>query len=196
MQPINGATRHCSQCDREVHDLGRLSLAEALALLDKQDEARICVRYRADARGHIQFADSERQTSSLRWPTLAEVTNFGLLGFGLLGLGLFGCTAPELGRSVAASDVSLEIAEHAEPAPTDASTEPVATDGSTTPELDPVPCEADLVEGAESQDLDEPRVYMGDIEIKPVGFLDVRPLYDSPKEYRRERRSARRAARR
>ncbi len=49
--------RHCGSCDKDVFHLSQMTRREATHLLETRD-ASICVRYRYDDQGNIEFRDS------------------------------------------------------------------------------------------------------------------------------------------
>src|SRR6185369_252274 len=54
----SGCNRHCDRCDKIIHDLERLTLDEAEALL--RSESEVCVRAKLDAEGAIQLKASRK----------------------------------------------------------------------------------------------------------------------------------------
>ena len=48
--------RHCDHCDKSVHNISEMTEAEATALVSGDFE-RVCVRYRCDSGGEIEFKD-------------------------------------------------------------------------------------------------------------------------------------------
>src|SRR5690606_33166545 len=83
MQALDDARRHCEQCRLDVHDLQAMTEAQARALVRG---GGVCVRYRYDARGHIQFADSDPRGTSLGWAAIAAAASL---------LALVGCASHE-----------------------------------------------------------------------------------------------------
>jgi hypothetical protein len=55
MAPV-GCNRHCASCDKIIHDLSALKLAEVEHLLESG--AEVCVRARVGKRGQIELADA------------------------------------------------------------------------------------------------------------------------------------------
>lgn len=53
----DGARRHCSACDKHVHDLSAMRHDEATALLASRRDAPLCIRYTAEADGTLRFRD-------------------------------------------------------------------------------------------------------------------------------------------
>ena len=60
----SGNRRHCSECDRHVHDLSALSEAAADALLATTPD--LCVRYSESAAGEILFKQPRPRLFQLR----------------------------------------------------------------------------------------------------------------------------------
>lgn len=54
-----GARRHCSSCDKDVHHLSMMRREDAHALLTSHKNKSLCVRYFVGADGDILFADDE-----------------------------------------------------------------------------------------------------------------------------------------
>ncbi len=50
-----GRVSHCTHCDKDVHDLSRMTEPEARALLAASRGERLCVAYRTRADGHVVF---------------------------------------------------------------------------------------------------------------------------------------------
>lgn len=74
----HGAERFCEQCSTAVHDLSQMTKLEAQVFLARRGGQRVCVRYRADAEGNLQF----RPAPPVR----------PMLALAALGLGLAACT--------------------------------------------------------------------------------------------------------
>jgi hypothetical protein len=55
--PGDDRRRSCGECEREVLHLSRMTIAEALAAIEPHVGGRVCVRYRVDRAGAVEFAD-------------------------------------------------------------------------------------------------------------------------------------------
>jgi len=70
-----GATRHCSQCDRDVHDLSALGPVRAAEVLERSYTERVCVRFQTNRFGGIRFAAAALAATLAANPALADDPN-------------------------------------------------------------------------------------------------------------------------
>ena len=66
-----GARRFCDQCSKHVHDLTSLTEDEAREVLAQAGGERICVRYRVDGSGTLEFRQPAHKTQSPLVPVTA-----------------------------------------------------------------------------------------------------------------------------
>jgi hypothetical protein len=64
MTPRDVASRFCDACSKHVHDLSRMTQAEARRLLAAPATEGLCVRYLHDERGNVLFAQAPLVPSS------------------------------------------------------------------------------------------------------------------------------------
>ncbi len=92
-------TRHCGQCDKDVHDLSAMTRAEAEALVNGGQGARMCVKMWVRQDGTVLTQDCPVGLAKVRRSLRRVGAFFGAL-LGSLG-GLLGCTPQEEMGSIA-----------------------------------------------------------------------------------------------
>jgi len=85
-------TRHCGQCDKDVHDLSAMTRAEAEALVTSGQAGRMCVKMWVRPDGTVLTADCPVGLARVRQGLRRVGALFGAL-LGSLGW-LVGCTPP------------------------------------------------------------------------------------------------------
>lgn len=116
--------RHCSSCDRDVHDLSALRETEAQALLMVFQSSGLCVRYATDENGEILHLREERTSSTVRRLSAAR----SQIGAGVVAMTLgssIGCgPAPSVSTKPAAEAGSVIAPATASPSSPSATVEP------------------------------------------------------------------------
>lgn len=109
-------TRHCGQCDKDVHDLSAMTRAEAEALVNGGQAGRMCVKMWVRQDGTVLTADCPVGLARVR----RSLRRVGALLGALLGsvAGLLGCTPPAevMGAPAPRTQVPTDPGEP-EPAP-------------------------------------------------------------------------------
>jgi hypothetical protein len=148
--------RFCERCSTPVHDLSQMTKVQAQHFLAERGGQRVCVRYRSDATGELQF----RPTPPMR-PSLV---------LAVASLALAACTgyveadaidSPEdatLCEDGSGYTIPCEDSTAAPPAP-ETIAEPEPVEGGVSPELP----EVDVMGQVENVEMGE--VEMGDIEV-------------------------------
>ncbi len=77
MSPRGAGSRWCEQCERKVHDLSAMTLAEGEALL-ADERASCCVRYAWDERGEVLVFRRSSPLVQLRRPRASVNLDVGM----------------------------------------------------------------------------------------------------------------------
>lgn len=152
-----GAERFCERCSTPVHDLSQMTKVQAQHFLAERGGQRVCVRYRSDAAGELQFRPAPRVRPAL---VLAVAS-----------LALAACTgyvetdaidSPEdavLCEDASGYTIPCESSTAAPPAP-ETVTQPEPVEGGVSPDVPEVEVMGQ-VESSESSEFME----MGDVEV-------------------------------
>lgn len=196
--------RFCDKCDKHVHNLSEMTERQATALLDAEDGARMCVRYRVGGDGRIRFRPEVRRAGFVAALSLAMAACTGYAEPDALE----SPDAAMVCRDASGYAVDCELAQ--------LETIPDAVPESTPSQQDPAEPEPtpkpEEVEPVEEYEL------MGDIAYEPMpsekvepcplpprsiddsvavmGGISLEPTPRSRRQARRQRRAERRAERR
>src|SRR5690242_16070069 len=86
MKAVDVTKRFCDDCKKHVHDLSRMSRAEARALLAGPSTEGLCVRYLHDERGELLFEGEPRLVPASRLLALKRVVAAATLAAAPLSL--------------------------------------------------------------------------------------------------------------
>lgn len=198
--------RFCDKCDKHVHNLSEMTERQATALLDAQDGAPMCVRYRVGGDGRIRFRPEVRRAGFVAVLSLAMAACTGYAEPGSLESPDAAMVCRDAsGYAVDCELAQLETIPDAVPEPTPSQQEPAEPEPEPTPkpeEVEPVE-EYELMgdiayEPMPSEKVEPcplpPRAIDDSVEV--MGGITPEPTRRSRRQARRQRRAERRAERR